>query len=268
MQFLVDISFLDLDLWDILDILIVSYLIYHIYRLLKGSVAFNIFVGLLLVYVAWWLVSTLEMQLLSTFLSQFVSVGVILLIIIFQPEIRRFLLDLGDSTLKQRSHFLRKFFDSGWVDTTETDVHKRELTEAVSYFGRNKIGALIVFGQTSEMHPYIRTGKTLQANLSAGLLESIFQKDSPLHDGAVVLIAGKIHSASCILPVSENRNLPGGVGLRHRAAVGVTEQFDVACLIVSEETGKISTAYAGNLDFRIDQDHLNNFIQSHFRSLT
>ncbi len=266
MHYLVDIRFLNLDLWDILDVLIVSYLIYHIYRLLKGSVAFNIFVGLILVYVAWWLVSALEMQLLSTFLSQFVSVGVILLIIIFQPEIRRFLLDLGNTTLKGRSNFLRKIFDSGYVDTTESDVQKRELSEALSYFSMHKIGALIVIGQTSEDHPFIRTGRSIQANLSAGLLESIFQKESPLHDGAVVIIGGKIHSASCILPVSENRNLPEEAGLRHRAAVGVTQQFDVACLIVSEETGKISTSYGGNLDFKIDQDKLNAFIQSHYKA--
>lgn len=265
MEYLIDIRFLDIKIWDILDILIVSYLIYRIYLLLKGSVAFNIFIGLMLLYIAWWLVSVLEMQLLSTFLSQFVSVGVILLIIIFQPEIRRFLLDLGNTTLKQRSNLFERLFTSGVQGAKPHAIRYLDILPAIDSMSRNKIGALIVFGNVSESQPYVRTGKIINANLSAGLLESIFQKESPMHDGAVALMGDKIFAVSCILPVSENATLPKEAGLRHRAAVGVTEQFEVGAIVVSEESGNISFATEGILHFNIDMETLRNFLRISWR---
>lgn len=261
MEYLIDIRFLNMKVWDILDILIVSYLIYRIYLLLKGSVAFNIFIGLMLLYIVWWLVSALEMQLLSTFLSQFVSVGVILLIIIFQPEIRKFLLDLGNTTLKQRSNLLERIFANGLQGAQPNASRYTELLPAIDSMSKKKIGALILFGNVSESQNYMKTGKILNANLSSGLLESIFQKNSPLHDGAVVLFRDKIYAAGCILPISEDATLPKEAGLRHRAAVGVTEQYEVGAIVVSEETGKISFAKEGTLHFNIDLETLRNFLK-------
>lgn len=264
MEYLIDIRFLDIKVWDILDILIVSYLIYRIYLLLKGSVAFNIFIGVMLLYVAWWMVSALEMQLLSTFLSQFVSVGVILLIIIFQPEIRRFLLDLGNSTLKQRSNLFGRLFADRLTDSSGQSNIYQELLPAIDALSKAKTGALLVFGKVSDAHAYMKTGKVIQANLNTSLIESIFQKESPLHDGAVVIMNNEIYAASCILPVSEKTNLPRQVGLRHRAAVGVTEQFDVSAIVVSEETGKISFAKKGRLEFGIDLETLNQRLKTNW----
>jgi uncharacterized protein (TIGR00159 family) len=261
MEYLIDIRFLNMKVWDILDILIVSYLIYRIYLLLKGSVAFNIFIGLMLLYIVWWLVSALEMQLLSTFLSQFVSVGVILLIIIFQPEIRKFLLDLGNTTLKQRSNLLERIFANGLQGGKPNTSRYIEMLPAIDSMSKKKIGALILFGNVSESQNYMKTGKILNANLNAGLLESIFQKESPLHDGAVVLFRNKIYAAGCILPVSEDATLPKEAGLRHRAAVGVTEQYEVGAIVVSEETGNISFAKEGTLHFNIDLETLRNFLK-------
>jgi uncharacterized protein (TIGR00159 family) len=230
---------------------------------LKGSIAFNIFIGLMLLYVTWWLVSALKMQLLSTFLSQFVSVGVILLIIIFQPEIRRFLLDLGNSTLKRRSNLLKRLIDTNLQDNIEQNKIVFAIKEAILNLSSRKTGALVVFNKGLDQSVISQSSVTLNANVNAGILESIFHKDSPLHDGAVIIQSNKIESASAVLPVSENQHLPKGIGLRHRAGVGITENSDAATIIVSEENGKISTAYKGSLQLDCTEKDLESFIRSH-----
>jgi diadenylate cyclase len=257
------IGFLPVRIWDVIDILIVGYLMYQIYRLLKGNIAFNIFIGVLTLYVVWWLVNQLQMDLLEAILRQFVSVGVIIIVIIFQQEIRRFLLFLGNSTLRQRSQFLGRMLDRNMEPAEELDRHVRAIKSAILRMSRNKTGALIVLMQDVMLDGILNSGIDLGADISEQLLESIFNKASPLHDGAVMVNQGKVLAASCILPVSENPNLPKSAGLRHRAAVGVTERFGVAAFIVSEETGYISYAFDGRLYRKLNEDRLLELLRKH-----
>ncbi|MCB0556703.1 MAG: diadenylate cyclase CdaA [Phaeodactylibacter sp.] len=264
MLYLFDIGFLPVRIWDILDILIVGYLMYQIYKLLRGNIAFNIFIGVLMMYVAWWLVNQLEMDLLAAVLGQFVSVGVIIIIIIFQPEVRRFLLFLGKTTLRQRSNFVGRIIDRNLEDTEEKARQLRAMRSALLRMAKKKTGALIVLAGNLNLEGLVSSGITLNSEISEPMLESIFNKESPLHDGAVLISNGKILSASCILPVSENPNLPPAAGLRHRAAVGITERADVPAFIVSEETGFISFALEGKLTRDIDEDQLMKLLNEYF----
>ena len=250
--------------WDILDITIVGYLIYRIYKLLKGSIAFNIFIGLVMLYVVWWLVSVLKMDLLSLILTQFVEVGVIILIIIFQPEVRRFLLILGNTTLRQRSNFFGQLIEQNLENSDTRNQSIQEIKSALLRMGREKIGALIVFSKNIDLENLSHSGVQVNANITAPLLQSIFSKDSPLHDGAVIIGNQKILAASCILPVSESQSLPKSVGLRHRAAVGITERSNVATFIVSEQTGSIGFASEGVLQRRISEAKLTELLNLHY----
>ncbi len=258
------IGFLEITLLDVLDILIVGYLIFQIYKLLKGSLAFNIFLGLVMIYVLWWLVDLLNMDLLSLILNQVVSVGVILLLIVFQPEVRRFLLFLGRSFLLQRSSFVSKYFDKNLFVTEQQQFKIRSIREAVEFFSKNKTGALIIFTKNPQALGLSNQGTILNADISARLLETIFYEENPLHDGSVIIANEKIYSASAILPVSESINLPEEVGLRHRAAVGITEGTNVLALIVSEESGLISIAQNGILIRAISLDDLEKILQKEF----
>jgi uncharacterized protein (TIGR00159 family) len=257
------IGFLPVRIWDILDILIVGYLMYQIYRLLRGNIAFNIFVGVLTLYVVWWLVDQLNMDLLGAVLDQFVKVGVIILIIIFQPEVRRFLLFLGNSTLRQRSNFLGRIIDRNFEGTEQKENSVQAIKKAMLRMSRSKTGALIVLSKGLNLEGLINSGILLDAQISDSLLESIFNKSSPLHDGAVILDNGKIKLASSILPISESHELPSSAGLRHRAAVGISERANVAAFVVSEETGMISFAYQGKLKRRLEEDDIVGLLNQH-----
>lgn len=257
------IGFLPVRIWDILDVLIVGYLMYTIYRLLRGNIAFNIFVGVLTMYVVWWLVNQLNMDLLGAVLDQFVKVGVIVLIIIFQPEVRRFLLFLGKSTLRQRSKFLDRIIDRSFEEGEFKEQQINAIRKALIRLARSKTGALIVFSKNLDLEGIINPGVQLDANIHESLLESIFNKESPLHDGAIIMENGKIKYARTILPVSESQQLPGNVGLRHRAAVGITEKASVAAFVVSEETGVVSFAYEGKLRRKLTEDELTVLLNQH-----
>lgn len=242
---------LPIRLWDVLDVLIVGYLFYIIYQLLKGNIAFNIFIGVIAIFGIWKLTGLLDMRLTSSLFEQFASVGIIMLLIVFQPEIRRFLLMLGNTTLRQRYHF----FDR-WVSKTEeklvhdeTEIQKitRKIKVGILELSKDKTGALIVIANNVPLEPIGNTGITLNANISHQLIESIFNKKSPLHDGAIIIVKDKIQAASCILPLSHNNDLPKNIGLRHRAAIGTTEQNDVVVFVISEETGSVSFSENGNL---------------------
>lgn len=253
------IGFLPVDLWDFLDVFIVALILYQLYRLLKGSIALNIFVGMVLLFLSYQVFQALGMNLLSSILTQFINIGFVSLIIIFQPEVRRFLLLLGTNTLKQR--------DSVWSRLLgrEAEVHANspeleDISRAFQRMAASKTGALLVCTQEADPDTVITGGTPLNSDISYGLLVSIFHKESPLHDGAVVIENRRITRASAILPVSENSKLPAAVGLRHRAAVGVTEKIDVVCFIVSEETGKISFARSGELERGIDERRLRDLL--------
>lgn len=263
--FLIEIGFFSIDFWDVLDILITGYLIYSVYKLLRGSLAINIFIGVLLLYAIWWLVQTLEMDLLSKLLGQFVSVGVIVLIIIFQPEVRRFLLVLGNTTLRRRGKLFGSLIKSSVEPEEEKQRSINAIKSALVKMARFKIGALIVLTNDFHLNSLSGSGTELRARISQPLLESIFQKESPLHDGAVLINAGFIQIASAILPVSENQSLPKSVGLRHRAGVGVTEGTSSIALIVSEETGKISYAKEGRLVRNLTEEELYELLNRYYK---
>ena len=241
------IGFLDVRLVDIIDILLVATLMYQMYKLLRGTLAFNIFIGFLAVALMYILVRAFDMNLLTNILGGFISVGVIALLILFQPEIRRFLLLIGRGSGIGSNKFWTNLF-SGQQAGVESNSEQEELfLKSVTNLANNKVGALIVLTEGGNESFFANTGQVLNADFSGKLLESLFQKTGPLHDGAVVVSNGKIAHAGCVLPVSENPNLPSRHGMRHRAGVGITEQLDAQVLIVSEETGKISVAHKGEL---------------------
>jgi uncharacterized protein (TIGR00159 family) len=257
---LIQIGFLPVTIWDVLDIIIVAFLFYRIYKLLKGSVAFYILLGLLFIYVLWWIVSALEMNLLNLLLSQFVNVGVIMLLIIFQPEVRKFLLMLGSSTPFRNQNWLTGLFKKTSSSLIYDEHFIKNLVDACFKMAQKKTGALIIFAENPEIHNWFNSGISLNANFSAELLISIFNKNSPLHDGATVISNKKIVASACILPLSKKDNLPSHLGLRHRAGLGATESVGVSAIIISEENGKISYSEKGNIHMNLSKDQLSDYI--------
>ncbi len=263
--YLFRVGVFDIRILDILDILIVGNLFYIIYKLLRGSIAFNIFIGLVILYGVSAIVSVLNMQLLSKFLNEFVNLGLILLIIIFQPEIRRFLLYVGNTTLSGRSEFIRKLFPLKDRDEEEDLHHMQEIKRALNEMSKSKTGALIVLTKLYNLEDIKSTGVPINAKINSDLILSIFTKESPLHDGAVIIRGGVIESARCILPISKDQSLPSHVGLRHRSAVGITTNRPVGAIVVSEETGNISSAEEGKLSMNIDESLISQMILKYIR---
>ena len=243
MSLLFRIGFLDFGFIDVIDILMVSLLLYNLYKLLRGSVAVRIFLGLLFIYLIYLVVRAAEMKLLTAILGQFIGVGMLAAVILFQQEIRKFLLLVGRTTAFENKT-LTKYFNWGPAEGTEV-VELNKVMKACEELAAEYTGALIVFSKSTDLQHYVDTGDEIDATISKRLLLTIFNKYSPLHDGAVIITNGRIKAARCILPVTENENLPAQMGLRHRAAIGMTEVTDTAVLIVSEETGKISLSYGG-----------------------
>lgn len=237
-----NIGFLEVSWIDVIDISLVSILLYQVYKLIRGSIAVNIFLGILALYLIYLIVRAAEMELLATILGQFMGVGVLAMIILFQPEIRKFLLVIGRGT-----EFRENFFKtvSNWRNSYQDDFDIQQITEAAKTLKATRTGALIVFSRDVELRFYIETGDSLNSEVSRRLLLAIFSKHSPLHDGAVIIHKGRIKAARCILPVSENDHLPTHFGLRHRAAVGMSEVTDTLVLAVSEETGRLILARNG-----------------------
>ncbi len=248
------LDFIDFSFLDALDILLVSILLYYIYKLLKGTVAINIFLGIAFIFLMWKLTQILKMQMLSNILGYLLSGGVIALIIVFQQEIRRFLLMIGTTNFTSRKNFLRqlKFLQS--EITTETDG--QILIDACKKFSTTKTGALIVLERTNSLDFLINTGDSMNAQLNIALLESIFYKNSPLHDGATIIRDNFVVATRVILPVANDAKIPSRFGLRHRAAIGVSEKTDAICLLVSEETGEISYIKDGEFELYADYDEL------------
>jgi len=241
---------------DILDILLVSFIMYQLYNLVKGSVASRILLGGLAVYALYLLVSASGMEMLSTILGQFMGVGVLVIIILFQQEIRKFLLVIGKATPFGEYSFLKSI----WSKNSSSAENKQKITavvEASQEMSASLTGALIVFSRSSELKFYAESGDEIDATISKRLLISIFQKFSPLHDGAVIVSRdGRIVAARCILPVSENDELPASLGLRHRAAIGLTEIADAVVVVVSEETGQMSIVRNGKIYRNLDSEEM------------
>lgn len=242
MIFLFKIGFLEVSWVDFVDIALVSILLYQIYKLIRGSIAVNIFLGILSLYLVYLIVRAAQMELLTTILGQFMGVGVLAMIILFQPEIRKFLLVIGRS-----AEFRENIFKSltNWRQEYHDDFDITQVIEAAKALKASRTGALIVFSRDTELRFYAETGDALDSTVNKRLLLSIFNKNSPLHDGAVIIYKGRIKAARCVLPVSENDHLPPNFGLRHRAAVGMSESTDTMVMAISEETGRLILARNG-----------------------
>lgn len=229
----------NIKLKDIIDITLVIFFIYKTYCLMKKTGTTAIFIGILAFVAIWVLIShILQMHLMGSILDKFINVGIILLIIVFQKEIREFLQTLGST---QRVKILTKLFK---LKNTQTDIsHTKSIIIALTNLVKKKEGALIVIQQDISLESFIRTGENIDANINSRLIENIFFKNSPLHDGAIIIVNKKIIAASCILPISQRKDILPSYGLRHRSALGLCEQTDAKIIIISEETGKISLAY-------------------------
>ena len=253
--------FFEFGIKDIIDILLVALMLYYIYRLMRESRSLNVFIGIMVFVVMWLFVSQIiEMRLLGSILDKLVSVGVIALIIIFQEDIRKFLYNLG---AHRRMRALSRFLTS--QKSKEND--KREikavimpLVMATMNMSRGKVGALIVIERSMPLDDVMMTGDIIDANINQRLVENIFFKNSPLHDGAMVISRRRIKAAGCILPVSHDLNIPKELGLRHRAAMGISQESDAVAIVVSEETGGISVAVKGEFHLRLSAEELESIL--------
>lgn len=263
MVFLVNIGFLDIRFLDILDILVFTIIIFKLYQLvLKGGLAFNILIGVVVVILLSVIAKPLNMTLLSGILGQFLELGFIGLLIIFQPEMRRVLLSIGTGSKKVGSeNVFTRLFNNTSTSNVEKQTFVSAIIRTVESLSRAETGALIVIAKTSQLITYQNNGTKLMSNISSLLLESIFNKTSPLHDGAVIIAENQIKAAGCTLPTSSNENLPKYLGTRHKAGIGITEVSDATSIIVSEETGQISIAQDGEL-YLIDEGNKDFLRQS------
>ncbi len=258
--------FITIGFFDILDVLLVAFLFYQLYRLIKGTVAINIFAGIFTIYLLWLIVKALKMSLLSTILGSFIGVGVLAVIIVFQQEIRKFLLFLGTQDFLSKSNpiskYFRKYFAGEVQELNNNTI--REISRACRNMSKTKTGALIVVSTRSELATYQQTGDVIDAKISHRLIESVFFKNSPMHDGAMIIVGDKLKAARCVLPIDDDLNIPAELGLRHRAALSMSIETDAMVVTVSEETGKISFAKSGELTHNISHEKLFDSMQKEF----
>ncbi|HAW21719.1 MAG TPA: TIGR00159 family protein [Flavobacteriales bacterium] len=254
-------GFLPFGFLDLIDILLVAFLLYKLYDLIKGTIAIRIFFGVLSIYLLWLLVTALQMELMSQIFRQFINVGVIALIIVFQQEIRRFLLAIGNSGFFQNVGAKGGLWNWLGKDTQRIPVNVHALTEAVFNLGKTKTGALIVVEREANIQAIIDTGKKVNADVSAMVIENLFFKNSPLHDGALVIRGNKIANASCTLPLTNRGGLPSNYGMRHKAAIGASEESDAVVVVVSEETGEIAICADSVIETYSDKIALRDSLQ-------
>lgn len=240
------VGFLDFSFVDFLDIAAVTVLLYQLYKLIKGSVAVNVFFGFLFFYLIFLFVRAIGMPLLTAFLGQFIGLGVLALMVVFQPEIRKFLVVVGRTTDYNNISIVRFLKLSRQAQgQPREDAEVAHIVNAVRLMAESHTGALIVVSLNDPLTSVVETGDLLDAKVSSRLIGSIFFKNSPLHDGALIIHQQRVVAARCILPVSDNDEIPAALGLRHRAAAGISEVADVAVVVVSEETGSISYVRKG-----------------------
>jgi diadenylate cyclase len=232
-------DFINFQWTDALDILLVALLLFYVYRLIRGTVAIKIFLGIVVVWGLWKTTQILEIRMMSSIIGGFMNIGLIALVIVFQQEIRKFLLLIGSTNLGKRSGFLKPFnFLKSDAQNQQTNIGA--VVDALEKMSQTKTGALIVIERDNALDFVTQTGDKMNIEVSQPILESIFYKNSPLHDGAAVIEKNFIIATRVILPVSDERSIPLRFGLRHRAAVGITEKTDALALVVSEETGSVS----------------------------
>lgn len=254
--------FLGLSIIGFIDLVLVLYLLYELYNLIKGTSGINIFFGIIAVYLLWKLVIYLKMPMLSEILGQFISVGVLAIIVVFQQEIRKFLLLLGNPRFinKKRKRFLFWKFNILQQESLDIEV----LMRACKSMAASKIGALIILSGKNDLDGIVATGTKVDAILDDQLLENIFFPNSPLHDGAVIVSDNRIVAAKCILPISDFQGFPDDYGLRHRAAVGISEVSDAIAVVVSEQTGDMALAVGGELKTKMKPADIIEFLEDEF----
>jgi uncharacterized protein (TIGR00159 family) len=253
-------EFLEIGFIELIDIALVAVLIYQLYKLVRGTVAINIFIGLAAIYLLWKIVDAFNFQLLSEILGQFIGVGVIILVIVFQQELRKFLMFIGKGKLIKH----KGLFKFNFKAEHDNHLNTSAIAKACEDMAKMKTGAIMVITQMDDLAVFAETGVAMNAEISVPMIESIFYKNSPLHDGAVIIRGNKIISARCVLPVSNSDDFPGKLGMRHRAAVGITEESDAVTVIVSEETGSISYVKDGELFTKRNAQQLEKFLNRVF----
>ncbi|MDR1679478.1 MAG: diadenylate cyclase CdaA [Prevotellaceae bacterium] len=243
---------------DIIDILLVAFLMYQTFLLIRGTNAVNIFFGIIAFIICWFVVSfILKMELLGAIFDKIINVGAIALIVIFQNEIRRFFSLIGS---RRNWRFIRWLANKAKMANELKNFEVMQLVLACRNMSRNKCGALIVLEHNATLSEFIASGEVVNADINSRLIESLFFKNSPLHDGAMIIANQKIVAAGCILPVSQNQHIPKQMGLRHRAALGISERTDAMAIVVSEETGSISIVQNGKLTADISPEQLERFL--------
>lgn len=250
---------IDLKLIDVIDIILVAVILFQLYKLIRGTAALSIFIGIFIIYMFWLIVKALNMELIGALMGQVIGVGVIALIIVFQQEVRRFLLVIGNRYMNRRRFSFGRLF-SNVEEETGSPKEAEEIVRAAESMASKKIGALIVLGRKSSLDIYSEGGERIDAIISAELLETIFFKNSPLHDGAVLIEDGKIFAARCPLPITDRVLLPPKYGMRHRAAIGISEHTDSLVVVVSEESGAITVADGGEIKENITPNDLRQIL--------
>lgn len=245
---------------DAVDIVLVAVLLYQLYRLVKGTPALNIFIGIAIFYVIYRIVRVTGLELFSSIMGKFIEVGIIVLVVVFQQELRRFFLFLGTANLLGRDK-LRRALQTWNRDENENLLDISALVKACRNMSESRTGAILVVTRRNDLKFYANTGDPVEARLTVRMLESVFYKNSPLHDGAVIITNNIIRAARCVLPVTESSQFPANLGMRHRAAVGITEDTDAVAIVVSEQTGEISLARDGELLPRLTPEKLKELLE-------
>ncbi|RYG38973.1 MAG: TIGR00159 family protein [Chitinophagaceae bacterium] len=259
-----EFDFLKITLIDVVDILLVALLIYYVYSLIRNTLAVNLILGMFIIIILYFVVRTLDMRLMEAIINKFISVGLISLVVIFQPEIRRFLLHIGKNTFMQQNRAWYAYL-FGKKDADNDNYSRiKPILDACKSMKKSRTGALIVIVKFYDEQLFATSCEMIDSKISKRLLESIFQKNSPLHDGAVVIAENKIKSASCILPLTDNDKLPPHFGLRHRAGIGISENADAVAVIVSEETGEIAYAKQGRIRGNVSFGELEKLLNKDF----
>ncbi len=255
------ISFINFRWLDLIDIILVALLMFQFYNIVKGTAAIRIFIGILVIYIFWKIVAVLKMELLKEILGQFIGVGVLAIIIVFQQEIRKFLILIGTTGVKEMPVF-RKIFNIR--NQANFNVNISSISKACRNMAGTKTGALIILTKTSDLQFHITSGELMECFYSSRIIESIFFKNNPLHDGAVLIEGDKIKMARCVLPVTEKEDFPSRLGMRHRAALGITERSDAIAVVVSEQTGEIAFAKGGQINTRLNYEELRTILAEEF----
>lgn len=246
---------------DIIDIFLTALLLFGAFKLLKRSGGVTVFIGILTFLILYLLISfVFKMELLGGILNKIVNVGAFALIVLFQEEIKRFFSRIGSRKNWGRLNIFKNLFKTSENEQVKSDYDVVQIVLACRNLSKSNTGGLIVLERTVELAPYIQSGDTIDANIRSRLIENIFFKNSPLHDGALIIANKKLKAAACILPVSKNQSIPKRLGLRHRSALGITEHTDAIAIIISEETGHISWAVNGLLTINVKPEQLEHFL--------